>query len=67
MVGERDRALERKIQEIPKTFTEKLERLQERGNFVCVGLDSDWSKIPGEFKELGREEGTFQFNRAIID
>jgi orotidine 5'-phosphate decarboxylase subfamily 2 len=51
----------------PSNFREKLERLWERDNFVCVGLDSDWSKIPGEFKALGREEGTFQFNKQIID
>lgn len=51
----------------PQNFREKLERLWKKGNFVCVGLDSDWSKIPGEFKNLGREEGTFQFNKENID
>jgi len=51
----------------PRNFKEKLERLWERENFVCVGLDSDWSKIPGEYKTLGREEGTFQFNCDNID
>lgn len=51
----------------PKTFKEKLQRQWRKDNFVCVGLDSDWSKIPGKFKSLGREEGTFQFNKEIID
>jgi len=51
----------------PRKFNEKLERLQKKVGPLCVGLDSDWSKIPGEFKVLGREEGTFQFNKAIID
>jgi len=50
----------------PKSFKEKLERLWSKGNFVSVGLDSKWGEIPGEFKALGREEGTFQFNREII-
>lgn len=51
----------------PKKFGEKLERLQQRVGALCIGLDSDWRKVPGEFKVLGREEGTFQFNKAIID
>lgn len=51
----------------PKTFNEKLKRLWRREHLGCVGLDSDWGKIPGEFKPLGREEGTFQFNKKIID
>ena len=51
----------------PKKFGEKLERLQRRVGPLCIGLDSDWSKVLGEFKVLGREEGTFQFNKIIID
>lgn len=51
----------------PRKFNEKLERLQGKVGPLCIGLDSDWSKIPGEFKVLGREEGTFQFNKTIID
>ncbi len=51
----------------PQNFREKLERLWRTGDFVSVGLDTDWGKVPGEFKELGREEGTFQFNRTIVD
>jgi len=51
----------------PKKFGEKLERLQQKVGPLCVGLDTDWGKVPGEFKVLGREEGTFQFNKTIID
>jgi len=51
----------------PKKFGEKLERLQQRAGPLCIGLDTNWSKIPGEFKVLKREEGTFQFNKIIID
>ncbi|MCL4418560.1 orotidine-5'-phosphate decarboxylase [Patescibacteria group bacterium] len=51
----------------PRDFGTKLERLQRKVGPLCIGLDTDWSKVPGEFKELGREEGTFQFNKTIID
>lgn len=51
----------------PKEFGKKLERLQRRVGPLCIGLDTDWSKVPGEFKVLGIEEGTFQFNKIIID
>ncbi|GEM_PF-6178 len=52
---------------VPRTFKEKLERLQKKVGPLCIGLDTDWSKVPGEFKVLGIEEGTFQFNKIIID
>src|SRR3989344_2147519 len=52
---------------VPQKFGEKLERLQKRVGPLCIGLDTDWSKVPGEFKVLGIEEGTFQFNKIIID
>lgn len=52
---------------IPEDFNGKVERLQERGNYLCVGLDNSPSMIPSEYKVLGDKEGTFQFNRDIID
>ncbi|MBI4057754.1 orotidine-5'-phosphate decarboxylase [Candidatus Microgenomates bacterium] len=48
-------------------FLRKLEAQWDKGNFVCVGLDSDWDNLPEEFRNFGRESGTFQFNRGIID
>jgi len=57
----------RETERIPENFWGKVERLQERGNYVSLGLDSDWSQIPQEYKVLGREEGQFQFNKDIID
>lgn len=62
---ESSRSLERGEKE-PVTFTEKLTRLWNTSS-LCVGLDLDWSQIPGEFKRLGREEGTFQYGRIQID
>lgn len=52
---------------IPDGFFGKVERLQARGNYPCVGLDNSPSMIPAEYKALGLEEGTFQFNKEIID
>lgn len=57
----------RETEKIPETFWGKVERNWEKGNFPCVGLDSDWSKLPPEYKQMGREEGTFQFNKEIIN
>jgi len=60
-------------QESPKSeFVAKLETQCERGNFVCVGLDSDYSQIPEAAKKLTTEQGSvewemFAFNREIID
>lgn len=50
------------------TFMESVETKWNEGKFVCVGLDSQLSKIPDFLKE-GRsvEEAIFEFNKAIID
>lgn len=56
------------FQETPKSeFVAKLERLWEKPNFVCTGLDSDWKQIPERLRSLGRELGQFIFNREIVD
>lgn len=48
------------------TFREKLKQASEKSNsLVCVGLDSDTSKIPQHFPASG--EGVLRFNEAIID
>ncbi len=57
----------RETDRIPESFNGKVERLQARGNYLCVGLDNSPSMIPSEYKVLGEEEGTFQFNKEIID
>lgn len=42
-----------------------LEQIQKKRSYLCVGLDSDASKIPGH---LGRSvSGILQFNQAIIE
>jgi orotidine-5'-phosphate decarboxylase len=40
----------------------------DRGNFVCVGLDSAYEKIPGCVKDHSDpESAVYDFNRGIID
>ncbi len=50
------------------TFVSKLEHCWQQGNFVCVGLDSDYEQLPVAVKQSGSvEEALFVFNREIID
>lgn len=50
------------------TFITKLEACWQRDNFICVGLDSDYDRLP-EVIKAGRsvEDALFHFNREIID
>ena len=41
------------------------EQIQQKRSFLCVGLDTDLSRIP-EFL-LSKEDPIFEFNKAIID
>ena len=53
----------------PKSeFYQKLEGRWQQGNFVCVGLDSDFKQFPELFK-LAHNKGDaiFSFNRQIVD
>lgn len=43
------------------SFLYKLSNKWKEDKFVCVGLDSDYSKIPSKFKNI------FQFNKWVID
>lgn len=45
---------------MPNTFISKLNAKWDEGKFVCVGLDSDTSKIPSGLSQL-------EFNKKIID
>lgn len=47
-------------------FQDKLNTIVEKNNsLVCVGLDSDFSKLPESIKQL--ENPQFEFNKKIID
>ena len=48
------------------TFEEKYKHIVQKNNsLVCVGLDSDYKRIP-EFLR-GRKNSVFEFNKAIIE
>ncbi|MCX6753435.1 MAG: orotidine-5'-phosphate decarboxylase [Candidatus Nomurabacteria bacterium] len=51
------------------TFLEKLELGFEQKKYVCVGLDTDYSKMPDAIRRscVGIENRMFSFNRNIID
>ena len=50
------------------TFSEQVRQRWQQGNFVCVGLDSEYKRLPDVVKRAGSiEEAIVNFNRAIID
>ncbi|MBI2011610.1 orotidine-5'-phosphate decarboxylase [Candidatus Daviesbacteria bacterium] len=49
-------------------FVTKLEGQWAKGLFVCVGLDSDYARLPQAVKDGSSvEDAIFEFNRAIVD
>ena len=52
-----------------RNFRQMLENQWSRGNFVCVGLDSESSKIPESVYERKSSiaAATIEFNRAIVE
>src|SRR5687768_13939871 len=58
---------------MPDSFIEKLKQKWNEGKFVCVGLDSDYSKIPDFFKNKPGENKPsvesviYHFNKAVVD
>ena len=47
------------------TTQELVEQIYKKNSFLCVGLDVDLHKIPGQL--LKTEDPIFEFNKAIID
>jgi len=47
------------------TRAELIEQIKIKRSFLCVGLDTDLSKIPSHL--LDTEDPIFEFNKAIID
>jgi hypothetical protein len=46
------------------TTKELVEQIQLKRSFLCVGLDSDLSKIPSHLLEF--EDPIFEFNKSMI-
>jgi len=49
-----------------RNFREMLENQWEKGNFVCVGLDSEHTKIPQAARRQTAEQTIYQFNCSIV-
>lgn len=49
------------------TFITKLKSKWNDGKFVCVGLDSDYSKIPQSVKNNYIVDSIYNFNKAIVN
>ncbi len=47
------------------TLHELVAQIKKKQSFLCVGLDTDLSKIPAHLLET--EDPIFEFNKAIID
>ena len=47
------------------TKEELFEQITKKKSFLCIGLDTDLSKIPTHLLQL--EDPIFEFNKKIID
>lgn len=47
------------------TKAELVEQIKKKKSFLCIGLDTDLSKIPAHFLDM--DDPIFEFNKAIID
>ncbi len=58
---------------MPNSFIEKLKSKWNEGKFVCVGLDTEFEKIPSLVKEktsgdkFPQASAIYEFNKSIID
>lgn len=49
-------------------FVKSLEGRWEQERYVCIGLDTDYTKIPSVFRQLASEgEAVYSFNKSIVD
>ena len=44
-------------------------RIKEKKSMLCVGLDTDFNKLPEPIlkQALGKERSIVEFNKAIVD
>jgi len=56
------------VKKTSKNFIRMLKQKWQEGKFVCVGLDSQYDRIPKTVRKgVNVEEAVFNFNKAIID
>lgn len=49
-----------------RDFTQLLEKKWDEQKFLCIGLDTDFEKIPEHLRSHGVREAMVAFNRAIV-
>jgi orotidine-5'-phosphate decarboxylase len=49
------------------TFNELLMSRWKQGHFLCVGLDTDYNKLPESVKKASVADSIFNFNKEIIE
>jgi orotidine-5'-phosphate decarboxylase len=47
-------------------FIDLLKARWSDGHFLCVGLDTDYAKLPEEFRKYSIADAIFKFNQAIV-
>ncbi|HOJ76542.1 MAG TPA: orotidine-5'-phosphate decarboxylase [Bacillota bacterium] len=50
-----------------KNYQQLINQRWQKGHFLCVGLDTDYNKIPTGVKETSVAKSIFKFNKSIID
>jgi orotidine-5'-phosphate decarboxylase len=50
-----------------RNFSDLVRSSWDLGKFLCVGLDSDFQKLPMHLRKLGAHAGIVAFNKGIID
>jgi len=49
----------------PMNRSELTNQIRQKENYLCIGLDTDVSKLPAHLRD--KPDAVFQFNKAIID
>jgi len=64
----KDRQTQREEETAINEFTAKLENRWKLDNFVCVGLDTEFDRLPNVFKKYpSKSEAVVRFNQDIVD
>ncbi|KKQ16135.1 MAG: Orotidine 5'-phosphate decarboxylase [Candidatus Woesebacteria bacterium GW2011_GWB1_38_5b] len=50
-----------------RNFNKLLQKKWDEGKFLCVGLDSDFEKLPNSVKNSSVKSALIKFNKAIVD
>lgn len=48
-------------------YSDLVREIAKKQSFLCVGLDTDFNKIPPHLQKLGHQAAMLSFNKAVID